>query len=202
MRGIALGASAGRENFRVLYGVGGMFAASGTVMHDERGRASRTAPSPPTRGFWTLGDPPTTTARSRCRSPPPIHACIAGTDRQRHRRQRRGLCLYRPGLALARASLRRTGWSMRWRFPFRDRRRSAIAATMPKAFASPVSSLRTGPGPNMSQAQVFVRGQYTVVGRFNLATADANAPDATVRVRGLGIRIATPDGQEWRSAMI
>jgi catalase len=41
-----------------------------------------------------------------------------------------------------------------------------------------------------------------VLGRFNLATADANAPDATVRVHGLGIRIATPDGQEWRSALI
>jgi catalase len=59
-----------------------------------------------------------------------------------------------------------------------------------------------GAGAELSRAQVFTRGQYPVVGRFNLATADANAPDATVRVRGLGIRIATPDGQEWRSAMI
>ena len=53
-----------------------------------------------------------------------------------------------------------------------------------------------------SQARVFARGQYPVLGRFNLGTADANAPDATVRVRGLGIQISTPDGQEWRSAMI
>src|SRR5262249_37226011 len=37
---------------------------------------------------------------------------------------------------------------------------------------------------------------------FNLATADANAPDATVRVRGMGLQIATPDGEAWRSAMI
>jgi catalase len=59
-----------------------------------------------------------------------------------------------------------------------------------------------GAGSELSQAEVFVRGQYPVLGRFNLATADANAPDATVRVHGLGIRIATPDGQEWRSAMI
>ena len=59
-----------------------------------------------------------------------------------------------------------------------------------------------GAGTELSRAQVFARGQYPVIGRFNLATADANAPDATVRVRGLGIRIATPDGQEWRSAMI
>src|ERR1700736_1406694 len=59
-----------------------------------------------------------------------------------------------------------------------------------------------GAGSELSKAQVFARGQYPVLGRFNLATADANAPDATVRVHGLGILIATPDGQEWRSAMI
>jgi catalase len=59
-----------------------------------------------------------------------------------------------------------------------------------------------GAGSELSRALVFARGQYPVVGRFNLATADANAPDATVRVHGLGLRIATPDGQEWRSAMI
>jgi catalase len=59
-----------------------------------------------------------------------------------------------------------------------------------------------GAGSELSRAQVFARGQYPVLGRFNLGTADANAPDATVRVRGLGIRISTPDGQEWRSAMI
>jgi catalase len=59
-----------------------------------------------------------------------------------------------------------------------------------------------GEGSELSKAPVFVRGQYPVVGRFNLATADANAADAMVRVRGLGIRILIPDGQEWRSAMI
>src|SRR5271156_2651546 len=59
-----------------------------------------------------------------------------------------------------------------------------------------------GNGTELSKAQVFVPGQYPVVGRFNLATADPNAADAMVRVRGLGIRIIPPDGQEWRSAMI
>jgi catalase len=59
-----------------------------------------------------------------------------------------------------------------------------------------------GAGSVLSQAQVFTRGQYPALGRFNLATADPNAPDATVRVRGLGLRIVTPDGQEWRTAMI
>ena len=59
-----------------------------------------------------------------------------------------------------------------------------------------------GAGSELSQARVFVRGQYPVLGRFNLATPNPNAPDATVRVRGLGMQISTPDGQEWRSAMI
>jgi len=59
-----------------------------------------------------------------------------------------------------------------------------------------------GAGTELSKAQVLARGQYPVLGRFNLGTHDPNAPDATVRVRGLSMRISTPDGQEWRSAMI
>jgi catalase len=59
-----------------------------------------------------------------------------------------------------------------------------------------------GAGSALSKAQVFTPGQYPVVGRFNLATADPHAADAMVRVRGLGIQITTPDGEQWRSAMI
>ena len=59
-----------------------------------------------------------------------------------------------------------------------------------------------GAGSELSKAAVFVRGEYPVLGRFNLATPNPNAPDATVRVRGLGMQISAPDGQEWRSAMI
>jgi len=59
-----------------------------------------------------------------------------------------------------------------------------------------------GAGTALSYAQVFTRGQYPALGRFNLGTADPSAPDATVRVRGIGLRISTPDGQEWRSAMV
>jgi catalase len=59
-----------------------------------------------------------------------------------------------------------------------------------------------GAGSALSRAQVFTRGQYPALGRFNLATNDADAPDATVRVRGLGLQISTPDGQVWRTAMI
>jgi catalase len=59
-----------------------------------------------------------------------------------------------------------------------------------------------GAGSALSSAQVFTRGEYPALGRFNLGTADPNAPDATVRVRGMGLQISTPDGQEWRSAMV
>jgi len=59
-----------------------------------------------------------------------------------------------------------------------------------------------GGGSALSRARVFTCGQYPALGRFNLGTADPNAPDATVRVRGMGLRISTPDGQEWRAAMI
>ena len=59
-----------------------------------------------------------------------------------------------------------------------------------------------GAGAALSKAQVFAAGQYPVVGRFNLGTPDPNAPDATVRVRGLSLLIATSDGQEWRTGMI
>ena len=59
-----------------------------------------------------------------------------------------------------------------------------------------------GAGAQLSHAEVLARGQYPVVGRFNLGTPDADAADAMVRVRGLGLRITPPDGQEWRTAMI
>jgi catalase len=59
-----------------------------------------------------------------------------------------------------------------------------------------------GAGSALSYAEVFTRGRYPALGRFNLATPDPNAADATVRVRGMGLQISTPDGQEWRSAMI
>jgi catalase len=59
-----------------------------------------------------------------------------------------------------------------------------------------------GAGMALSSAPMFVRGQYPVVGRFNVGTADANAPDGTVRVRGMGLQITAPGEEIWRSAMI
>lgn len=59
-----------------------------------------------------------------------------------------------------------------------------------------------GNGAELSRAKVFAQGRYPALGRFNLGTADPNAVDATVRVRGLGLMITTADGEEWRMAMI
>ena len=59
-----------------------------------------------------------------------------------------------------------------------------------------------GNGMALSKARVFTAGTWPVLGRFNLATPDPNAADATVRVRGMGLQISTPDGDVWRSAMI
>jgi catalase len=59
-----------------------------------------------------------------------------------------------------------------------------------------------GAAASLSRAPMFAAGSYPVTGRFNLATADPKAPDATVRVRGLGLRIVASDGSEWRMAMI
>src|SRR5882672_10233637 len=46
-----------------------------------------------------------------------------------------------------------------------------------------------GNGAQLSRAQVFSRGHHPALGRFNLGTPDPNAPDATVRVRGMGLQI-------------
>src|ERR1700723_2163005 len=43
-----------------------------------------------------------------------------------------------------------------------------------------------GDGSTLSRATVFERGQYPVLGRFNLATPNPNAADAMGRVRGIG----------------
>src|ERR1700721_3290291 len=59
-----------------------------------------------------------------------------------------------------------------------------------------------GAGSELSHAQVFAKGQYPVIGRFNLATPNPNAEEAKERVRGFGLMIFTPAGQERRMAMI
>src|ERR1700761_9074355 len=59
-----------------------------------------------------------------------------------------------------------------------------------------------GNGTALSSAGFFARGQHPALGRFNVGTPNPAAADATVRVRGMGLQITAPDGQEWRAAMI
>jgi catalase len=59
-----------------------------------------------------------------------------------------------------------------------------------------------GAGTGLSTATAFTPGHYPVIGRFNLATANPDAADATVPLRGMGLQITAPNGQVWRSAMI
>jgi catalase len=59
-----------------------------------------------------------------------------------------------------------------------------------------------GAGSELSTAQVFTPGSYPVVGRLNFAGGDPHMPDAMAQVRGFSFRILTPNGQEWRSAML
>jgi catalase len=59
-----------------------------------------------------------------------------------------------------------------------------------------------GAGSALSEAPMFRAGQYPIVGRFNLASADFHVQDATARVRGMGLQISAPGDQVWRMAMI
>ena len=59
-----------------------------------------------------------------------------------------------------------------------------------------------GAAASLSRAPMLASGSYPVTGRFNLATPVPTAPDGTVRVRGLSLRIVAGDGSEWRTAMI
>src|SRR6202012_5860812 len=48
-----------------------------------------------------------------------------------------------------------------------------------------------GNGAALSRAAMLAPGQYPALGRFNLGTPVPDAADATVRVRGLGLRISS-----------
>jgi catalase len=59
-----------------------------------------------------------------------------------------------------------------------------------------------GAGAELSTAQIFERGEYPVVGRFNIAGGDPKTPDPMAQLHGMGLRLLTPKAQEWRMAMI
>ena len=88
------------------------------------------------------------------------------------------------------------GFDLRMPPPLGHRRNHAKGICFTGVFES------NGAGSELSKAQVFAKGQYPVIGRFNLGTPNPDADDAKERVRGMGLLISTPDGQEWRMAMI
>jgi catalase len=59
-----------------------------------------------------------------------------------------------------------------------------------------------GNGAALSTAAVFQPGRTPVVGRFSLSGGNPFQHDTPNQVRGLGLQLITPAGQEWRTAMI
>lgn len=59
-----------------------------------------------------------------------------------------------------------------------------------------------GSGAALSTAPMLAKGDFPIVGRFNLGTPDPFAKDSTARVRGIGMLISAPGGAQWRTAMI
>ena len=116
---------------------------------------------------------------------------VAGAHHRRHRRRRRRVCLH-GGMVFARAPhAGQAGGCVhaaRRAPPLGHRRNHAKGICFTGIFEA------NGAGSACRRAQVFAHGQYPVLGRFNLGTPNPNAPDATVRVRGMGLRISTPDG--------
>jgi catalase len=59
-----------------------------------------------------------------------------------------------------------------------------------------------GQGTALSKAFIFQAGRVPVIGRFSLAGGQPYAADADQVPRGLGLRFALQDGEEWRTAML
>jgi catalase len=60
----------------------------------------------------------------------------------------------------------------------------------------------SGAGTALSAAPMLAKGDFPIVGRFNLGTPDPYAKDSAPRVRGIGLLISAPGGSQWRTAMI
>ncbi|MGB7727205.1 MAG: catalase family peroxidase [Candidatus Acidiferrum sp.] len=59
-----------------------------------------------------------------------------------------------------------------------------------------------GQGTRLSKAVVFQSGRVPVIGRFSLGNGDPHATDDLSSVRGLGLQLTLPDGEQWRTAMV
>jgi len=59
-----------------------------------------------------------------------------------------------------------------------------------------------GAAAAVCRAAVFQVGNVPVIGRFSLGGGLPDQPDKADTVRGLGLLLQTPNGQQWRTAMI
>jgi catalase len=59
-----------------------------------------------------------------------------------------------------------------------------------------------GQGQTLSKAQVFDPGRLPVIGRFALAGGQPYAADTPQTVRSLALLFKSPNGEEWRTAML
>ncbi|WP_033292428.1 catalase family peroxidase [Amycolatopsis jejuensis] len=57
-------------------------------------------------------------------------------------------------------------------------------------------------GAGTEVCSAFRTGEYPVTGRFSLSGGMPYAPDAAATVRGLGLRVELPHGEQWRTAMV
>jgi catalase len=59
-----------------------------------------------------------------------------------------------------------------------------------------------GNGVRLSKAAVFESGRMPVIGRFSLPGGNPEVADAPTTVRGLGLALRPPHGEEWRMAIV
>jgi catalase len=71
-----------------------------------------------------------------------------------------------------------------------------------KGLSATGSFTSTGAGAAICRAAVFQPGSVPVVGRFSLGGGLPDQSDKPDTVRGLGLLFQTPNGQQWRTAMV
>lgn len=59
-----------------------------------------------------------------------------------------------------------------------------------------------GQGAALSKAAIFQTGRLPIIGRLSLGGGQPYAADEPHTVRGFGIRFKSPNGEEWRTAMV
>ena len=71
-----------------------------------------------------------------------------------------------------------------------------------KGLSATGSFASTGAAVAICRAAVFQQGNVPVIGRFSLSGGLPDQADKPDTVRGLGLLFQTPDGQQWRTAMV